>query len=303
MQKIEYLSAGYPLIIAGDLFDDWEEGAEIVNLFLKVMGKRTVFSIPGQHDMPNHNLSLIYKSPYHTLSYSMKRFYDCSVNASLGPKSQYTYAIGDRQLRFSGFAWNDNYSAKGIDSEFQKLIDKNSPKNDLQKACINIAIVHAYCHNGERVYPGATKENHAETFQKAFYGWDFVIVGDNHSPFTYGIQDNYPTIVNCGGVFNRNRAEAGKPRYLYELRSDKTVRSHLLNGYKTEEWASKAEDTLPNLPDDKLVKLLESGLEASSSLFRGAAGVLDQFKKVIKTQPDSIKKQLQKLLNDAKRDV
>jgi len=48
-----------PILCAGDVFDNWNISAEMATWAIENMP--TMYAIPGQHDLPSHNLELIKK--------------------------------------------------------------------------------------------------------------------------------------------------------------------------------------------------------------------------------------------------
>jgi DNA repair exonuclease SbcCD nuclease subunit len=59
-------SLGVPVLIAGDVFDRWNAPAELINFAIDHM-PTGVLSVPGNHDLPNHDLDQIERSAYWTL--------------------------------------------------------------------------------------------------------------------------------------------------------------------------------------------------------------------------------------------
>ena len=55
-----------PIIIAGDIFTKWNSCPELINFALTYLPSGA-YCIPGQHDLPNHQIKDIEKSAYQTL--------------------------------------------------------------------------------------------------------------------------------------------------------------------------------------------------------------------------------------------
>lgn len=51
-----------PLLIAGDVFDSWRPSHRLVAEVIEQSRGLTVVAVPGQHDLPQHNLALLGKS-------------------------------------------------------------------------------------------------------------------------------------------------------------------------------------------------------------------------------------------------
>lgn len=55
-----------PVLNAGDLFDHWKPSPELISKALEHLPDQ-LYSIAGQHDLPQHNLEMIYKSGIYVL--------------------------------------------------------------------------------------------------------------------------------------------------------------------------------------------------------------------------------------------
>jgi len=199
-----------PIIYAGDIFDKWygaHQSAELVNFAIKNLP--IGYAIPGQHDMPNHNIDEIHRSAYHTLE-----------------MAEIIMIVGEEGLILP----NSLISVFGF--PFGTTIEKVSVE---QKACkleddIYIAVAHEYVWIKNRSYQGAPDENKITNARQNLDGYDIAVFGDNHIGFQTKIRDT--TIWNCGGFMRRKSDEVDyKPR-IGILYDDKTVKPHYLDTSK-----------------------------------------------------------------------
>ena len=144
-----------PILCAGDLLDKWNPRHELVNFLIANLPN--MYAIPGQHDLPYHNYQDIKKSAYWTLVES-------GTITNLKPESP--LCIGD--LVLSAFPYG--YPIK--------------PLNKAITLTINIALVHSYVFIKGCSYPGAPEEKLAKKWIENTKGYDLVLTGDNHEPWS-----------------------------------------------------------------------------------------------------------------------
>lgn len=167
-----------PVIIAGDIFDKWNSPAELINFAMKRLPAKC-YAIPGQHDLPGHNLEDIKKSAYWTLVES----------GSLINMEHRIPTIIDQNLIAWPFPW-------------ECMI---TPLNPEQKTpgYVHLAVVHKFIWSKGYGYAGVGKDCMSSVLKKAiFRGYDAVVAGDNHKGFTDATSKG-PTLFNCGGFIRR----------------------------------------------------------------------------------------------------
>jgi hypothetical protein len=189
---------GVPILCGGDVFDNPHgdankyTGLTLVNWALNHMP--IMFSIPGQHDLISHRMDHIECSAYETL---------CSKGVLCD---------------VSGFHYNtQDFVVYGLPYGAEL---PEPPKTDK----LTIALVHDYIwDNRKHAFvnaPFASMMN-----KRDHKGWDFVVYGDNHSPF-FG-QSGCTTVVNCGSLARQKSNNEHKPSY-WVLHDDMSVeRVHL----------------------------------------------------------------------------
>jgi DNA repair exonuclease SbcCD nuclease subunit len=239
-----------PLLIAGDIFDRHDGPVSVVNLVLKqLFSKRIVtYAIPGQHDLPYHNRSLVHASAYGTLMEALpENFFDVD-----GRTLSFIHPEGDGvRIQLYGFGYDEEVGMNGVTNKLAGQAKSvlahwiDNPKRDKE---IKVALVHAFCYpsGAECSIPGIPVTCASEAYRQAFRGWDFVIIGDHHEPFREEVKagNPAPTIVNCGGAFNRMSNERGKSRVGYQLFTDKTTNEVSLLSTTAEQWKERTHDVL-----------------------------------------------------------
>ncbi len=176
-----------PLLCAGDIFDKWNSPAELTNFALRYLPK--MFAIPGQHDIPFHNLNHMDKSAYTTLV-------EADVVTDIKPGRLFHPSPN---LTVMGFPW-------GV--PFTEL-----PKNYHRKSTVPvIALCHRYVWVNGKNYPGAPPSGALtnKKLKKDLVPFDIAIFGDNHQGFHrgYAIYDKQGTaIFNCGTLMRRDSNE------------------------------------------------------------------------------------------------
>lgn len=172
-----------PIILAGDIFDQWKVTPEIINFLLETMPYCDIYGIPGQHDLPFHSYAEIKKSAYWTLVAAGRiKNLEPGVQTSAG------------SLNLYGFPW-------------EHPITRPVKDNGLS---LNVAVVHAYIWKEERSdNPFPEDSTHWKKYIPQLKGYDVAVFGDNHMGFKARHQkknDRYLTIVN-NGCFLRRRAQ------------------------------------------------------------------------------------------------
>jgi DNA repair exonuclease SbcCD nuclease subunit len=174
-RKVEFVlrlakQHGVPILIAGDIglkpqWPSWleEQFISLVRSFFPSVG---IFAIPGQHDLPNHNLELWKKS-------SIGVLHAADAIVFWGVKNDYwpnAYQAVDDS--FLGHIFCFPYGVEMIDLDRKKHVTADP----------TIAMVHTLVTEGEpdEFLKGARS---ARSMLNEFSGYDLIISGDNHKSF------------------------------------------------------------------------------------------------------------------------
>lgn len=180
-----------PLIVCGDLFDRWSVVPELITFAIKALPK-SVWSIPGQHDLPNHDWNQVHRSAYGVLMES-DRIADISGNTRIGFRGT--------SIKVSGYEWGNRVRPMEYDPE---------------DGDINIAICHQYIHNGGKTrHAEASTEDTVDFQRRNTKGFDAVFFGDNHVPFESGRH------FNCGSLMTRHASDRHYEHGFFVIHSDK----------------------------------------------------------------------------------
>lgn len=192
------------VLCPGDIFHHWKSPPELINFAIEHI--HSWFTIPGQHDLPFHNLEEIEKSAYWTLCKS-------GAITDLSNSSE-TWRLSVRGYRFRihGHAW-------GVPIR---------PLSEKTKDCFDVALIHKYASVGEKTeYVGAPKEGRVFSFMENLKEYNVVIFGDNHIPWDFRLDGT--TFWNCGSLMRRTSDQLNyKPR-VGLLHPDGTITSHYLD--------------------------------------------------------------------------
>lgn len=173
-----------PVFCAGDIFDRWNSSAELINFALTYL-PRHMLAIPGQHDLPLHNIKEIDKSAFWTL-----------VASGRITMVEGHILIEGKNMVLTGTPFGDT----DIDDYTQ------------DDGLLRVHLMHHYIWKGKHSYPGAPEANQITRLRKTLEEKcvDIYVFGDNHKGF---IDRDDVTIFNCGGFMRRKSDEVDyKPR-------------------------------------------------------------------------------------------
>jgi len=203
-------------LCAGDIFDKWNSPAELINWAMLHLPPR-MYVIPGQHDLPEHNIDNIYRSAYETLVRANKikniEYEQGEFECGFGMFEQ----VVDPDMFLWGFPFGTLFFA-----------------NEYKSKNLKIAIVHDYVWIGKHKYPNAPEEKRLQQIAKAdkfikhkFYGYDVIVYGDNHKGFWTKVDDT--VVFNCGTLMRRKSDELDYKPMVGLLYSDGSVKPHHLD--------------------------------------------------------------------------
>lgn len=254
-----------PIVVAGDLFDRWNEPVGFVSYISTVLDRLfpdepIFYSVAGNHDLPNHSMEQAEESAYHALHLMQPdRMYDLGSN---GP-------IIVNGIDITGYPWG------------AKPPEPGTPDPD----AMSLAVVHRYAYsnddNGGAIAP-------MEAAKSMSYGATVTHYGDNHVPWAA------KGICNPGSFDVRNKgdinAKAGGFGIMYDDGS--TVRVNLVDP-----------QAVVTVPESKTKAVVPSATEVVSLLSTGAtttgtvSGDLLQYVKLAGAS-DSVVDRVNKLLQE-----
>jgi len=96
-----------PVIHAGDLFNHWKASPYLITLALNYLPKN-MFTVAGNHDLPNHNIDLLDKSALNTLIHAKAINYLSGVHWGQKPKNESLTIEGRKILVWHVMTWKDD---------------------------------------------------------------------------------------------------------------------------------------------------------------------------------------------------
>lgn len=159
-----------PILDAGDIFNKNKPSPYLLQWAIRNFPK-PFFTIPGNHDLPNHNLENYEKSGV------------CVLDSS-------------HTINFHPFTQTTNFNIWSVPWEANILSGPMLPKfkND-----INVLLVHIMTWTGREPYSGANKDgNSALSLLKKYKQFDLIVTGHNHRSFT--IEHEGRLLVNPGSM-------------------------------------------------------------------------------------------------------
>jgi len=180
-----------PILFAGDLFNHWKPSPFLISFALRFMPE--LVAIPGNHDTPAHNLERINLSGIYTLA--LTKFVYLVFNTGWNNRKDWKFEL--LSVPFG-----------------QKLVPNNRGKMP------SVAMIHHFVYKGRKPFPGAT--GGCSGVMKKLKGFDLILSGDNHKPFTHRNEKTGQLLVNPGCLTRQSAAEADyKPRiYLWYAREN-----------------------------------------------------------------------------------
>lgn len=192
-----------PIFIAGDLFDRWEAPPVLISSLIRWLYGMVIFSIPGNHDLPNHNYKELYRGAYWVLV-------EAGAIHHLIPGG--THTVGN--LVIHPFPYS-----------FEVV-----PPNKATDLCLHVALIHDYFWVEGRGHKDAPAEKRLGKWYKKLRGYDAVFAGDNHIPWwVKSSGEEMPTVVSCGTFMRRHSDEIDLAPSAWLLHTDGSVVRHKLD--------------------------------------------------------------------------
>jgi len=165
-----------PILCAGDLFDHWRASPELINFAINYLPE--MYAIPGQHDLPLHNIDLIKRSAYWTMVLCGRVHHVEQTNP----------LVIENDIVLHGFPW---------DTKIEPFEGKSKK--------LHVALCHDYFWTDAHCYHTAPEDAEASKYRDKIKGWHAVAFGDNHKGFITKV--NGIEVMNCGGFMRRKSDE------------------------------------------------------------------------------------------------
>lgn len=160
-----------PILDAGDLFHRWKASPFLLSTVINVFSGVSIYTVPGNHDLPQHNFDLLEKSSLAVLQ-----------------SAKITHVLNTGSTK----------PAKGLSFDLYGFPWGSIPlpiKNEGGRR--GVALLHKLTWHKEKPYPDC-KESNAETLLKEMKGYDLIVTGDNHSSFM--VESRGRKLLNPGSM-------------------------------------------------------------------------------------------------------
>lgn len=255
-----------PIFCAGDLFDKWyggpkEHSCELINWAIEHLPY--MLCIPGQHDLPEHDIGQIERSAYWTLKKSgiIDTLWSDDIRHVNGCLAVQAFPYGEEV--------------------FPCPLKKGDSKGHFR-----IALIHQYNWIPGAVYSeDAPKNCHVDSSRKEFEGYDLVVSGDNHRPFLVNIGKG--NFLNCGGFMIRKSDDGWRPK-AWLLDADGQVTFHRLDSSEDKYLDTAEVKQMEQEPEFDLSKLIDGLGKLGTDLI----DVQRMFVQAFQGEPDRRRKML-----------
>ena len=166
------------VFMAGDVFDHYNPVPETINYLKKSLAARSIYAVPGQHDLEHHCLEHLEKTGFETLEGLNFMYFPCQL---------YYNAPANIQIYFA--PWGT---------------DLNSIKiNNTHRDAKSILLAHKYVWFDENTRYGGSEipTGKLTGLKEVLQQFDFAIFGDNHIPFRKKI--GKCQVINPGTLVKR----------------------------------------------------------------------------------------------------
>lgn len=199
-----------PIIVAGDLFDRHNPPLALVNSLLRMLPPN-LFAIPGNHDLPHHRFGDMFLSAFGTMV-------EAGRVRVLLPKQPFDLSTRVSPLRIHSFPCG--FAIK--------------PLKDPHDLVLEIAVVHEYFWTKKTGHAQASPKQRLGRQKERFAGYDVVVVGDNHIPWscelsTISTYNCITTVFNAGSLFRRTIDQINHKPSVGLLHPDGSVTRHYLD--------------------------------------------------------------------------
>lgn len=197
-RKLDWLAGlqqkygGVPILDAGDLLHHWKPSPALLSWVMLNL-PRPFITLPGNHDMPHHNLNMLRFSGLYTLAVS--RYIEVLDGA---------HPLWNEELSF------DIYSIPWRETTLSPEVQPFRPHRR------KVLLYHGLTYVGSAPYPGAEKEGLlASRLLDRFPQFDLIVSGHYHRGFCCASEDGKRLLVNPGGITRMTADEIDRQPYVY----------------------------------------------------------------------------------------
>ena len=158
------------VIHSGDLYESWKPSPNLLSETIKHLPDK-FYTIYGNHDLPQHNLKLAYRS------------------------GVYTLATGEHLKILKGCHWGETPERPSWEWEFPQMNGETQYKE--------ILLWHVMTYQGKKPWPGCSDPMAAKLLRK-YPEYDLIVTGHNHQSFTEEYEGRL--LVNPGSL-TRHKAD------------------------------------------------------------------------------------------------
>lgn len=190
-----------PIVIAGDVFHKAVEDSRFISFVIRVFSQSEmpIYAVAGNHDLPYHSYDNMGESAYGILLAA-------GVLKNLESTMTLYEAGSSRMVMLHGYQWGRPLS--------------DPPPFD--PSYINVAVFHKFIYESASGFKGADPDGMYENLVRDIrYPYDFLIFGDNHTPFTT-ITSQGGVLINCGSFFRRSQNDRLLKPAAYLLKANHT---------------------------------------------------------------------------------
>lgn len=160
-----------PVLDSGDIFNYWKPSPWLMNRAYELLPEN-IITIPGNHDLPEHNIELYYKSGLHLLE-------EVEKLKTLSPGETTCTTLNNWGLDLFGFPYGMFFGAGAEEA------DTVEPYNKMVKDYRTVLILHEMVWPGETPpWPGAEGISATELLERYHENFDLILTGHNHTAFT-----------------------------------------------------------------------------------------------------------------------
>ena len=191
LKELQQKCEGIPILDAGDLFHQWKPSPSLLTFAIHYLPK-LFHTVPGNHDLPQHSMDLLWKSGLWTLC----------VGGHIGVYYE-DVGVTFESFHVQAMQWGGELTPEVL-KEFDDRLLKGKRRVLLYHGLVYDALP----------WPGAEKEGHSGSgFLKKVPGFDLIVSGHYHRSFV--AQQDGRLLVNPGGIMRMTADEADRQPEVY----------------------------------------------------------------------------------------